>query len=54
MIINIIRNNENITNPPSDFVFKTSDQIIFFGSHAAIDKALTILNGMDESPPVAC
>ncbi|MBS4061563.1 MAG: hypothetical protein KG029_14280 [Bacteroidetes bacterium] len=43
MIINIIRNNETITNPPSDFVLKAADQIILFGSHAAIDAALKLL-----------
>ncbi len=45
LIINIIRNNETITNPPSDFVLQTADQLIIFGSHSAIDTALTILNG---------
>jgi monovalent cation:H+ antiporter-2, CPA2 family len=45
LIINIIRSNETITNPPSDFVLQTGDQLIIFGSHSAIDSALSILNG---------
>lgn len=45
MIINIIRNNETITNPPSDFVLQAADQLILFGSHAAIDLGLKILGG---------
>lgn len=44
-IINIIRNNQTITNPPSDFIFRAGDQIILFGSHQAIDTALVILGG---------
>ncbi len=44
MIINIIRGNKTLTNPPSDFVFQASDQLILFGSHAAIDAALTLLD----------
>lgn len=44
MIINIIRNNQTITNPPSDFVFQAADQLILFGSHSAIDTALNILD----------
>ncbi len=47
MIINIIRNNETITNPPSDFVLQAADQIILFGSHAAIDAALKMLGGKE-------
>jgi CPA2 family monovalent cation:H+ antiporter-2 len=45
MIINIIRNNQTITNPPSDFVLQAADQLILFGSHDAIDLGLTILDG---------
>ena len=45
MIINIIRNNETITNPPSEFVLQVADQLIIFGSHQAIDTALNILEG---------
>ena len=45
LIINIIRNNQTITNPPSDFVFEAADQMILFGSHSAIDTALGILDG---------
>jgi monovalent cation:H+ antiporter-2, CPA2 family len=45
MIINIIRNNQTITNPPSDFVLQTADQLILFGSHNAIDLGLRILDG---------
>jgi CPA2 family monovalent cation:H+ antiporter-2 len=45
MIINIIRNNQTITNPPSEFVFQAADQLILFGDHAAIDVSLRILNG---------
>ncbi len=45
LIINIIRNNQTITNPPSDFVFDAADQMILFGSHSAIDTALGILDG---------
>ena len=44
-IINIIRNNNTITNPPGDFVLEASDQLILFGSHSAIDAALIVLNG---------
>jgi CPA2 family monovalent cation:H+ antiporter-2 len=49
MIINIIRNNETITNPPSNFVLKEADQIILFGSHAAIDAGLKILGAGNQS-----
>jgi CPA2 family monovalent cation:H+ antiporter-2 len=45
MIINIIRNNQTITNPPSEFVLQVADQLILFGSHSAIDAALKILDG---------
>ena len=45
MIINIIRDNKTITHPPSNFIFKEADQIVLFGSHAAIDLALKILGG---------
>ncbi|PKN19487.1 MAG: hypothetical protein CVU71_08255 [Deltaproteobacteria bacterium HGW-Deltaproteobacteria-6] len=45
LIINIIRNNQTITNPPSEFILETADQLIIFGSHSAIDQALVILNG---------
>jgi CPA2 family monovalent cation:H+ antiporter-2 len=45
MIINIIRNNQTITNPPSEFVLEVADQLILFGSHIAIDLGLKILNG---------
>lgn len=47
MIINIIRSNQTITNPPSDFIFRAGDQIILFGSHQAIDTALVILGGKE-------
>ncbi|MFA5284530.1 MAG: cation:proton antiporter [Smithellaceae bacterium] len=45
MIINIIRKNQTITNPPSEFVFEAEDQLILFGSHSAIDLGLKILDG---------
>lgn len=45
LIINIIRNNQTITNPPSDFIFQEADQMIIFGSHSAIDAALNLLDG---------
>lgn len=45
MIINIIRKNQSITNPPGDFVFETEDQLILFGSHSAIDLGLKKLQG---------
>ena len=45
MIINIIRKNETITNPPSDFIFEAEDQLILFGSHSAIDLGLKKLEG---------
>ena len=45
MIINIIRKNQTITNPPSDFVFEAEDQLILFGSHSAIDLGLKKLEG---------
>jgi monovalent cation:H+ antiporter-2, CPA2 family len=45
MIINIIRSNQTITNPPSDFVLEADDQLILFGSHSAIDMGLKILDG---------
>jgi K+/H+ antiporter YhaU regulatory subunit KhtT len=45
MIINIIRQNQTITNPPSHFVFQEADQLVLFGSHSAIDAALNILEG---------
>ncbi len=45
MIINIIRNNQTITNPPSEFVLQAADQLILFGSHSAIDLGLKILDG---------
>ncbi|MFO7570320.1 MAG: cation:proton antiporter [Smithellaceae bacterium] len=47
MIINIIRDNQTITNPPSEFIFAEADQMVLFGSHSAIDAALGILNGED-------
>lgn len=50
LIINIIRQNQTITNPPSEFVFQTGDQLIIFGSHSAIDTALAILSGGAEDP----
>jgi monovalent cation:H+ antiporter-2, CPA2 family len=49
LILNIIRSNQTITNPPSEFVLAAADQIILFGSHNAIDTALVILDG-DETP----
>jgi len=45
MIINIIRDNQTITNPPSEFVLQAADQLILFGDHGAIDIALRILEG---------
>ena len=45
LIINIIRDNQTITNPPSDFILRAADQLIIFGSHNAIDTALAILDG---------
>ena len=45
MIINIIRSNQTITNPPGEFIFEPADQIVLFGSHQAIDAALTMLSG---------
>ncbi|MEE9913295.1 MAG: cation:proton antiporter [Deltaproteobacteria bacterium] len=45
LIINIIRDNQTITNPPSDFILRAADQMILFGSHSAIDAALAILDG---------
>ncbi len=45
MIINIIRSNKTITHPPSNFIFKEADQIVLFGSHAALDLGLKILGG---------
>ena len=45
MIINIIRSNQTITNPPSEFVLQQADQLVIFGSHSAIDLGLKILNG---------
>ncbi|MBP7342245.1 MAG: cation:proton antiporter [Smithellaceae bacterium] len=47
LIINIIRDNETITHPPGEFVFQAADQLVLFGSHRAIDQALTILNGSE-------
>ncbi len=44
MIINIIRENQTITNPPGEFVFQAADQLILFGSHSAIDLGLKILD----------
>ncbi|MRR17577.1 MAG: hypothetical protein EG826_14100 [Deltaproteobacteria bacterium] len=43
LIINIIRHNQTMTNPPSDFVFQAADQLVIFGSHEAIDQSLKIL-----------
>jgi CPA2 family monovalent cation:H+ antiporter-2 len=48
LIINIIRDNETITNPPSDFIFQEADQLIIFGSHSAIDAALNLLDGNEQ------
>lgn len=45
LIINIIRDNQTITNPPGEFVFQPGDQLVIFGSHSAIDAALAVLNG---------
>lgn len=45
MIINIIRNNQTITNPPSEFILQKADQLVIFGSHSAIDLGLKILSG---------
>lgn len=42
-----IRDNETITHPPGEFVFQAADQLVLFGSHRAIDQALTILNGSE-------
>jgi CPA2 family monovalent cation:H+ antiporter-2 len=50
LIINIIRNNQTITNPPSNIVFEAADQLILFGSHNAIDTALILLDGAAENP----
>jgi len=47
-IINIIRNNQTITNPPSEFVLQTGDQLVMFGSHSAIDLALKVMSGKEE------
>lgn len=44
-IINIIRDNQTLTNPPGEFIFQTADQLILFGSHSAIDLALKTLDG---------
>ena len=48
MIINIIRNNQTITNPPADFIFQAGDQLVLFGSHNAIDLGLKILDGSND------
>ncbi len=48
LIINIIRDNQTITNPPSDFVLQAADQLVLFGSHIAIDKAMNILEIKEE------
>jgi CPA2 family monovalent cation:H+ antiporter-2 len=48
MIINIIRNNQTITNPPSELMLQEADQLILFGSHSAIDLGLKILNGSEK------
>ncbi|PKN88610.1 MAG: hypothetical protein CVU51_03925 [Deltaproteobacteria bacterium HGW-Deltaproteobacteria-1] len=48
MIINIIRDNQTITNPPADFIFQASDQLVLFGSHSAIDLGLKILDGNND------
>ena len=50
LIINIIRQNQTITNPPSEFILEAGDQLIIFGSHQAIDTALIILGGSNENP----
>ncbi|MEN6509719.1 MAG: cation:proton antiporter [Smithella sp.] len=48
MIINIIRDNQTITNPPADFIFQAGDQLVLFGSHSAIDLGLKILDGTND------
>ncbi len=48
MIINIIRENQTITNPPADFIFQAGDQLVLFGSHSAIDMGLKILDGNND------
>lgn len=48
MIINIIRDNQTITNPPADFIFQAGDQLVLFGSHNAIDLGLKILDGSND------
>ncbi|MEN6487891.1 MAG: TrkA C-terminal domain-containing protein, partial [Smithella sp.] len=44
-ILNIIRENKTITHPSSDFVFQATDQLVIFGSHSALDLALSTLGG---------
>ena len=48
MIINIIRDNQTITNPPAEFIFQAGDQLVLFGSHSAIDLGLKILDGNND------
>jgi len=42
-ILNIIRENKTITHPSSDLIFQAADQLIIFGSHSALDLALSTL-----------
>jgi CPA2 family monovalent cation:H+ antiporter-2 len=53
MIINIIRDNQTITNPPADFIFQAGDQLVLFGSHSAIDLGLKILDGSNDDNKAA-
>lgn len=44
-ILNIIRDNKTITHPSGEFIFQEADQLVIFGSHSALDTALTVLGG---------
>ena len=50
-LIAVVRNNEILTDPDSDFRFRSGDTIVLFGRHAQLDRSLRFLQSGGESPP---
>jgi len=42
-VITIVRNEQNITNPPPDFIFQSGDSLVIVGSHAQIEAAFVYM-----------
>lgn len=44
-IIAVLRREETITNPPGTEKLKAGDTLVIYGTHNAVDKGITLLNG---------